>query len=203
MFKEIGHPNVSRADWELSRSEFSPFSFSEVINRRKVTYPKWYLPLARGAAIASDYLLDKAGYAPGRQLPSGWEPQEPGVFKRTLGDRSTLRVRQCGIQPLWTVELFHPNGKWVKSDKVLVFLFGSTPVLTRDHVSAAHLADWAFANKLIGSLRWVDAFPLDHKRALAFARQRNGAERRANGEIHRQRRADARLRRQARKVKTA
>jgi hypothetical protein len=203
MFNEAGHPNVSHTDWEVFRNEFPPFTLSEVVGRRSLPFPKWYVPLARGAAVASDHLLSKAGFAPGAQLPNGWYQIAAGIYEKFFSNSGQkLQVRQCGYQPLWTVELYRRTRNVIlPADKLLVFTFGSTPVLTRSHVASAYLADHAYTKKVI-SLRWVTALPVDNKGAVAFARQRNGVERRANGELRRQRRANAQLRRQARKVKT-
>lgn len=175
MFNEPGHPDVSLADWNIFRNQFSPFLFSEVIDRRKVKLPEWFLPLARGAALPSDYLLSRAGYAKGKHCPRGWKQSERGVYRKSF-DFGTALVRKCGNQRLWSVERFRAARKYTESDRVLAFLFGSTPVLARKHQAAMYLAEWIFENDLPSGLNWADTCPDDKERAVRFARSRRARE---------------------------
>jgi hypothetical protein len=60
MILEVGHPNVPLADWQAFRKECWPSTIKEVIDRSEIKLPDWFVPLARGIAIASDHLLHRA-----------------------------------------------------------------------------------------------------------------------------------------------
>ena len=62
MIYDIGHPHVTSLDWQTFRKEFSPLLIGEVIDRSEIKLPDWFVPLARGVAIASDALLLMSGY---------------------------------------------------------------------------------------------------------------------------------------------
>ena len=69
------HPNVALSDWHSFREGFPPRPISEVIDRSEILLPDWFVPLARGVAIASKDLLHSAAYYPGQNArPAGARP---------------------------------------------------------------------------------------------------------------------------------
>ena len=71
-------PHVIWYEWQIFKKEFSPYLIEQVLDRRDTDLPKWYAPIARGAAIPSSYLLSRAiGYRPGSyRAVRGWrKPQ--------------------------------------------------------------------------------------------------------------------------------
>jgi hypothetical protein len=179
MFHENGHPDVSLSDWKTFCDQFSPFLFSDIIDRQAVKLPDWFLPLARGIAVPSDYLLNRAGYVPGKYRPRSWKPTGTHYYACSVGIGTApakLFVRRVDNQPFWTIELLSNTNKYAGWDKVLIFLFGSTPVFTRNYQSAMYLADWVFKDDRHLGLGWVDVCPQDVQAATAFAKQRSAYE---------------------------
>jgi hypothetical protein len=131
MFRDEQHPDVSLSDWECFRKEFSPYLIEKVLDRSLADLPDWFVPLARGAATPSRYLLGKrAGYGRGWRRPPGWL-KEPGgkLFKEFPGE--CLIVAPC--QSLWRIEregsLQRPH---FRVNWTLAHIFGSTPILARN-----------------------------------------------------------------------
>jgi hypothetical protein len=82
MFHDECHPDVSLSDWQGFCDWYSPTAASgaaqyraieEVVDRSAIRLPMSCTPLARGAAIASPYLLRRAAYRPGAHRPRGWK----------------------------------------------------------------------------------------------------------------------------------
>jgi hypothetical protein len=179
MFRDEGHPDVTLSDWEQFRRGFSPDLIEEVINRSEIGTPLWYMPLARGAAIPSSYLLRKAGYRPGSYRAPGWfKPNREEVCK-DLGAHclAVLRGRR-----LWRIcwaagnELSRPHDHALIT---LVHTFGSTPILTRSYQEATYLAEFCYVNGPPLGLRWVDECPDDMNGAIDFSLDRGVDEARA------------------------
>ena len=80
MIDVVAHPHIPLSGWQTFRKEFSPYLIKEVIDRSEIKLPDWFVPLARGVAIASDHLLHRAGYRPGSYRPRGWRKTECDVF---------------------------------------------------------------------------------------------------------------------------
>lgn len=189
MLFEDGHPNTSLRDWEKFRSDYEtlrnedrPSLIEEIIDRSETDFPDWFIPLARGGAIASEALLRKAGHLPGWPPPSGWLHPEPDVYERVMGPNGILAppgcpknlvVRRCGDQQLWTVEQWGGWRKYEHSDEVLVFAFGSTPVLTRDHAAAIRVAERCCSESPLHGLRWINACPNNYTAAVHLAKLRS------------------------------
>ena len=172
-FDEVGHRHVTQADWKDFKEDLSPYLVTEVVDRTEISIPEWYLPLARGAAIASDHLLRRAGYRPGSDGPRGWKCIKTGDFCRELfTEWASLDVRRCGDRELFTVERFgrwHPYKNW---HQVLIHTFGSTPVFTRNYQSAMQLAEYCHMKGPPLGLNWITAVPADKDEAVEFARRR-------------------------------
>jgi hypothetical protein len=86
MFRDEQHPDVSLSDWDAFCTGASPYLIEQVLDRGAAGLPSWFLPLARGAAIPSPYLLRRAGYRPGSPCARGWlkpkrKPSREEVFK--------------------------------------------------------------------------------------------------------------------------
>jgi hypothetical protein len=179
------HPDVSLSDWQAFREWHSPTAASgaaqcraieTVLDRSQVRLPRWYLPLARGAATPSSYLLRNAGHHPGAYRARGWKKCKPRpdreqeLFK-DLG-RDCLIVTRC--KPFWRITMDrgvlsrphnHPNF-------ALVHMFGSTPILTRTYQEATYLAELCYEKGSPG-LCWVHECPDDIDGAIDFAEARN------------------------------
>ena len=165
------HPHVIWYEWQIFKKEFSPYLIEQVLDRRDTDLPKWYAPIARGAAIPSSYLLSRAGYRPGSYRARGWrKPNHEEVWKEFGADCLVVRREQR----LWRIEL---NGLALgrphdHSGKTLVHNFGSTPIVTRSYQSATHLAEFCLLNGPPSGLRWNDECPDDMKGAIEFYRIR-------------------------------
>jgi hypothetical protein len=170
MFSEEGHPDVALSDWETFRREFSPYLVEEVVDRTEIELPEWYVPLARGAAVPSSFLLQRAGYRAGSHRARGWCKPHYDLLWKDIGPDS-LVVR--GGKPLWQIERNGSPGRpHNHPNKALVHVFGSTPILTRNYQSATFLAEFCYLNGPPPGLRWVDECPDDWRGVLAFAQKR-------------------------------
>jgi len=173
MFYDADHPNISLAEWENFRKKLPRHLIAEIIDRHEVGLPHWFVPFARGVAIASDALLHRAGYRPGMSRPHGWRKIYCDVFDLDIADGLQLTVRQCNGQGLWTVERFSESRPYACSDELLVHQFGSTPIFTRSYQSAMRLATHCHENGPPAGLRWISASPKDYQVAVEIARKRS------------------------------
>lgn len=158
---ERDHPVISLRDWESFREDFSPFLFERVITRQECKLWDEFVPNARGAAIASLYLLKRVGYKPGMKRLSTWRGRKRGGWiQRIASDGARLVVRSGRETRLWTVERIPDTGVIapVYGD-ILVFIFGSTPIYTRTCEAAMRLADYCHKNGPPSGLRWVKTVP--------------------------------------------
>jgi hypothetical protein len=188
MIYDVDHPHIPLSDWQTFRKEFSRYLIKEVIDRGEIALPDWFVPLARGVAIASDHLLHKARYRAGSYRPRGWRKTECDVFIRCpVADKemsfANLTVRQYANQSWWTIERYCEGRKYEDITDVLVFDFGSTPIFTWSYQSAMRLAEYCQMNKPPSGLSWVVACPDDKDGAIELARKRR------IDEVHRARNA--------------
>ena len=172
MMLEDGHPITTQFDWAVFRRDHSPYLIKEVIDRSECCVPNWFVPLARGMAIASDALLRRVGHRPGMYRPRGWREASPHYFLREIGRDSFLMVRECGETNLWTVERLGEVRRHVDDDDILVHVFGSTPICTRSYPSAMRLAMHCHANDSPNGLRWIKMSPENLELAIETARKR-------------------------------
>jgi hypothetical protein len=189
-----GHSDIPLAEWEEFRRRIlsqSPSIVDEMLDRAALPgLPPWFLPLARGGAVASDHLLRRAGYHPGSHPPVDWKKIHRDVFVKYT-DGKKLMVRGGCKKGLWTVERYTPmlwTGSW---DEVLVHPCGSTPIFTRNHASAKWLAEYCCAKPPPGLL-WLNACPTNYEKAIEFAEKRRSDEalaRQSAHPAHNQRRA--------------
>jgi hypothetical protein len=165
MFYDADHPDVLLSEWQRFARR-PPHLIAEVIDRSDVTLPDWFLPLARGVAIASDALLRVAGHRPGMSRPRGWLKMGHtflGMTRDTPRGLQNLRVWECSKPRLWTVERFSESRPYARSDEVLVHELGSTPIFMRSYQSAMRLAMHCHANGPPAELRWIAACPKDYQ----------------------------------------
>ena len=174
MFYDADHPNITLSEWEAFKtSEAARQSLStEVIARTDSCIAPWFVPLARGMAVASHTLLRRVGYRPGKACPSGWWEQSPDYFLLRIRFGCFLMVRECDETNLWTVERLWAERRHVDDDEVLVHEFGSTPIVTRNPYSSMLLAVYCHENLPPNGLRWIKASPTDVDAAIEFARRR-------------------------------
>ena len=169
------HPDVPCSDWDAFCKWVSPYPFEKVLDRNSANLPDWFVPLARGAAIAGPRLLHMAGYRTGLYLAPGWvkpqvKPSREHVFK-DLG-RNCLIAFKCGA--LWRIgldvgALSRPHNY---ANFALVHLFGSTPILTRTYQEATYLAEFCYKAGHNTSLWWVHECPDDVHGAIEYAHRR-------------------------------
>ena len=159
MFNESGYPDVTLADWQKFKYEFWPRLFDQVIDREQACLPNWFVPAARGVAIASDTLLRKTGYRHGSDRLRGWYETNPQYYARDMGGDSFLMVRESQDTGLWTVERLGELRRYVDIDDVLIFPFGWTPIFTRSYQSAVWLATYCHKKHACEGLRWLKVIP--------------------------------------------
>jgi hypothetical protein len=169
------HPDVSLSDWEAFRKEVSPHLIEKVLDRTQVQLPYWYLPLARGAAIPSSYLLRRAGHRPGSYRARGWfKPKRPPSREEVYKDFGDDRLLILRCKPFWWIA--RNTGPWRRphdhTNFALVHNFGSTPILTRTYQEATYLAEFCLKEGPPAGLCWVHECPDDMNDAIDFALDR-------------------------------
>jgi hypothetical protein len=124
MFYDVDHPNVSLSEWQTFLKEPPPHLIGEVIDRSKLGLPWWFVPFARGIAIASNALLREAGHRLGMHRPRGWLNYNVDMFRWMIDwdpfNRRWLLVRQCNNQGLWTIERWRKKRTHGNADELLV-----------------------------------------------------------------------------------
>jgi hypothetical protein len=147
----------TNADWEKF-VKHSPEFIEQVVGREECGFPDWFVPEARGGAIASkklfcgltdfhgdrDYLWQpscRVPLVPTARIdrPSEEMPIQRRVFDCSLLYRESVMVRQLQNK-LWTVEWYGAQFEFSYIDLVLVHKYGSTPILTRTRRQAENLA---------------------------------------------------------------
>ncbi len=178
MMHEDGHPDVSLKDWksfvDWQKTRISPSPIEEVIDRNKAgCLPDWFVPLARGVAIASDTLLREAGYHHGMYRPHGWREYDCDCFMRDIdGTDDLLMVRRCAKHQWWTIERLGASRRYEDEDEVLVFQFASVPIFTRSYQSAMQLAMHCHTNGPPSGLLWIKTTPDNKEALIELARRR-------------------------------
>jgi hypothetical protein len=79
IFSDPEHPNTSPANWKNFQDAFSPLLIERLVDRSATQLPDWFVPLARGVAIASPSLLRHAGYRPG-MVYARWREQPSNLI---------------------------------------------------------------------------------------------------------------------------
>jgi hypothetical protein len=129
---EVGHADIPPSEWEAFRDAPPRDLIGEVVDRSKTELPEYCVPLARGVAVASDALLERAGYRPGRSRPRRWRPLRADCSRGWDGVAFVNEVRRGGglytrrYGDLWNVE-------WATQGmlpQILVVRDGSTPIVT-------------------------------------------------------------------------
>ena len=188
MFNDADHPNVTLPEWKgFKVSETARQGhIAQVVDRRDCGFfPDWYVPLARGVAIAGPALLREAGYDDGMRRPRNWIKLDPDSYSLRAGytkgaDRSNLLIiRRCDKHEWWIIERVI-RGK----EEVLVCSFGSTPILTPSYKSAMCLALHCNVDKLPHDLRWIKLAPDDCPSAIEFALKRRIDEAQSERHLH-------------------
>jgi hypothetical protein len=181
-FDDPEHPKTTLADWNSFQKEFSPYLFESVIDRRAAQLPEYFVPLARGAAIASPHLLHNAGYRPGFGLcQANHTTAGPDECHLELWYGSAV-VRRFGF--LWTVEWWvEDRANYYESDHILVHPFGSTPILARSREEASYLAVDSIAGIRGPGLRWINARTVDEENAIKFLKKRTRDEARTKSKM--------------------
>jgi hypothetical protein len=159
MLYEAGNPDMTFAEWERFCTDLPLALFDEVIERDQLSIHDWGLPLARGAVVASDQLLQKVGYRPNSRRPSDWRPGNDGHFWKPAGNDHCVVVAPLGS--LWTIErrtLFPVFDGY--HYEILVSSYGALPVLTRTVAAGMRLAEFAHEGCPAG-LQWIDVSPDD------------------------------------------
>jgi hypothetical protein len=172
MFRDEGHYDLSLIDWEKFRKGFSLSLMEEVISRREIGLPLWYMPLARGGAIASKHLMRRTGYRPGSRRARGWFKPNGEEVCKDLGAHCLVVLR---AGRLWRSCFAPGNESSRPHDHALITLvhtFGSTPILTRTYQEATHLTEFCYWNGAPAGLRWVYECLDDMDAAIDFSLDR-------------------------------
>jgi hypothetical protein len=144
------HPNVSLSDWRNFCAYPSPFVHREIVERGK-GHIRWnILPRARGAAVASDYLLRMANYKAPKFVGRGSKTM---YFDR-VGSYS-LTIFSILERQLWIIERCNrllPNS----INERLVISFGWTPLVAEHFKAALCCGRYAIMNNVSG-LKWAPA----------------------------------------------
>ena len=176
MFNDVDHPHVTLSDWEAFKASETARQcrIAEVVDRGDCgCFPDWFVPLARGVAIASDALLSEAGHRKGMRRQRNWIKLDPDSYSLRVGytngaDRSNLLiVRRCDKHEWWVIER-----RMADIDEVLVCGFGSTPILAPSYTSAMCLSLLCNVDKPPHGLRWIKQAPDDCPGAIEFALKR-------------------------------
>jgi hypothetical protein len=173
VFRDEGHPDVSLSEWTAFRKGFSPYLFETVQDREDGFVANRIVPLARGRAVASRAFLRKAGYRAGMRPRQGWRKTIAGNLTRDIDEEYHLLIRQLPDQKVWTIEHHaYTSGAF---RKILVFLFGSTPVVAGTPEAATYIADFCFDNVPAG-FRWIKSVPSEYHAARRRALERYRSE---------------------------
>jgi hypothetical protein len=151
--------SATMVGWDGFREDVSPFQVAEVIDRSKTKFTDDFVPWAPGIAVASDYLLRAANYDPGSRRPPGWTQHSARLFRKLL-HRNYLTVSRCG--EFWLVER--------QIEEVLVYRYGSLPIVTRNYQAAMRLAEYCHLPRngefhrgrprgVASNLKWVVSTP--------------------------------------------
>jgi hypothetical protein len=173
MIYEPGHPNITPTDWQAFRRDRSPYRFGEVIDRSELDLPDWFVPLARGVVMPSDFVLDQVGCRPGSRRPCYWKHPTQDVFHFNQGQwgLTVERIGEFWMAKRWErPNRINPVGL---PDEVLVLPFGSTPIFTRTYQPIMRLAQrcrWTEPQPF--GYKWVTILPVNSEGAIRFANER-------------------------------
>ncbi|GLR89460.1 hypothetical protein [Bradyrhizobium iriomotense] len=156
-FFDPAHPGVPLQDWKTFKNEFSRFKFEEVLDRDQIDLNLGQLPLARGAVMPSHYWLRSTGFRPNKNKPCEWQRVSAEVYRATI-DGVDVHVCQLQYTKLWLIYRAPVSRPLVR--EMLVFVFGSTPVVTRHYREAIHMAQtYNRSEPVRGGFRWVKVYP--------------------------------------------
>jgi hypothetical protein len=145
--KIIARRKAVSLHWQKFLREPPPHLIAEVVERDDTEMPDRFVPWAPGVVVASDHLLAAAHHRLGSRPPLGWSQHKPRVFWKPA---RTNRLWVCGLGEFWTVER--------EIETVLVFAYGSMPIVTRSYQAAMRLAEYCHPQPAPG-LMWVVMTP--------------------------------------------
>jgi hypothetical protein len=171
MFRDEQHPDVSLSDWNAFQRWGSPFLIENFLDRSSANLADWFVPLARGAATPSKYLLRRAGYGRNWRRPPGWVKARDGSLYKDFGQ--DLLVVEGG-PPLWRIEREGSSDRpHCRINLTLAHIFGSTPILAPNVQAAICLAEFCILpGSLPAGLCWAEECPDDVSGAVEYAQQR-------------------------------
>jgi hypothetical protein len=172
---ERGHADIPLSDWEPFRVAPPRDLIDEVIDRSETELPECCVPLARGVAVVSRSLLQKAGHVCGSSRPRRWNPLRGDFLTRGWdGVAFVSESRRGGMLytrrygGLWNVE-WATQGMF---PQILVFRFGSTPLVARTCDEAMRLGELCLSAPPDG-LCWVSVSGRDcSEHLIEFAKER-------------------------------
>jgi hypothetical protein len=171
MFLDDEHPDIPLPDWDAFKRWGSPYLIEEILDRNSANLPDWFVPLARGAATPSRYLLRHAGYSRRYCRPSDWrkDPDNGSLYKAVYNE--CMIVTPCG--PLWRIEREGTSYRPHRNiNHPLAHVFGPTPILARNVQAAICLVEYYFLNGVPAGLTWAQGCPDDLRGAIEYAKQR-------------------------------
>ena len=171
MFHDKEHPDVSLHHWNAFKKHASPLLIEKVLDRDLIELPDWLVPLARGVATPSPYLLRQAGYSRRYRRPPGWSRNPDGSLYRPTRYDDCLLVIPSGS--LWRIERegtpYRPH-RYINHP--LAHVFGPTPILARNVQAAICLIEHYDLNGVPAGLTWAHGCPDDVRGAVEYAKQR-------------------------------
>jgi hypothetical protein len=172
MFHDEQHPDISLSSWEAFRNGFSPYLIEKFLDRSSANLPDWFVPLARGAATPSKYLLRRAGYGRNWRRPPDWRKPHREELWKSFPNSECLTV--VGGGPFWRIEREGSlNRPHFRVNLTLAHVFGSTPILARNVQSAICLAEFCMLpGPVPAGLCWAEGCPDDVSGAVEYAQQR-------------------------------
>lgn len=168
MFHDQYHPDIPQSDWDAFQRWGSPYV--KVLDRNSVNLPDWFVPLARGVATPSRYLLRLAGYGRGWRRPPGWRKGPRGELTKEFNQECLIVTPGplCRIEREGTLQRPH-----LRVNMTLAHEFGPTPILAGSVQVAICLAEFCILpGRLPLKLCWAEACPDDVKGAIEYAHQR-------------------------------
>lgn len=171
---ERGHADIPLSNWEPFRDAPPRDLIEEVIDRSETQLPEYCVPLARGVAVSSSSLLQKAGHVCGFSRPRRWSPLRANCSRGWDGVAFVSEARHGGVLytrrygAVWNVECATQG----MLPQILVFRFGSTPIVTRTCDEAMRLGEFCLSAPPDG-LCWVSVSGRDcGEHLIEFAKER-------------------------------
>jgi len=146
----------------MDKNECCRNGVEAVVSRSACSIPPYFVPLARGFALADKSLLLEAGRCPVEWYKHNESCSYIWPFP-ILCQKPPLHLmtRQCGEHELWTIERLHRKRKWAGEDECLCLIHKRMPILARSKEAAMQLAwYWHTYGRPSGlDIDWIETIP--------------------------------------------